>query len=59
MGDMLKYEDCGLKNIWLANGFRYEDVDGLGVCLEIDDIDGHGWNVAFAVARGKSKASMR
>ncbi|MCP5230311.1 transcriptional regulator [Accumulibacter sp.] len=40
MGDMLKYEDCGLKNIWLANGFRYEDVDGLGVCLEIDDIDG-------------------
>ncbi|RDE50537.1 MAG: transcriptional regulator [Candidatus Accumulibacter meliphilus] len=40
MSDMLKYEDCGLKNIWLASGFRYEDVDGLGPCLEIYDIDG-------------------
>jgi len=40
MSQMLKYEDCGLKNIWLANGFRYEDLDGVGRCLEIDDIDG-------------------
>ena len=40
MNQMLKYEDCGLKNIWLANGFRYEDLDGVGRCLEIDDIDG-------------------
>ncbi|WP_313953000.1 helix-turn-helix domain-containing protein [Accumulibacter sp.] len=40
MGEMLKYEDCGLKNIWLANGFSREEVEGLGPCLEIDDIDG-------------------
>jgi putative transcriptional regulator len=40
MSQMLKYEDCGLKNIWLANGFRYEDLEGVGRCLEIDDIDG-------------------
>jgi putative transcriptional regulator len=40
MSQMLKYEDCGLKNVWLANGFRYEDLDGVGRCLEIDDIDG-------------------
>ena len=40
MSDMLKYEDCGLKNIWLASGFGYEEVDGLGACLEIYDIDG-------------------
>jgi hypothetical protein len=40
MNQMLKYEDCGLKNIWLANGFRYEDLEGVGRCLEIDDIDG-------------------
>lgn len=40
MGDLLKYEDCGLKNIWLANGFSYQTLDGLGPCLEVDDIDG-------------------
>lgn len=40
MDDMLKYEDCGLKNIWLANGFRHGEIDGLGSCLEINDIDG-------------------
>ena len=37
---MLKYDDCGLRNIWLANGFRYEEVEGHGTCLEIDNIDG-------------------
>lgn len=36
---MLHYQDCGLKNVWLANGYRYEEVDGAGACLEIDHID--------------------
>lgn len=37
---MLKYDDCGLRNVWLANGYQYVDVEGVGKCLEIDDIDG-------------------
>ena len=37
---MLKYDDCGLRNIWLSNGFRYEDIEGHGRCLEIDNIEG-------------------
>lgn len=40
MDTMLNYEDCGLRNIWLANGFRYEEIEGMGACLEIDDIEG-------------------
>ena len=40
METMLKYDDCGLKNVWLANGFRYEEVEGVGRCLEIDNIEG-------------------
>jgi DNA-binding transcriptional regulator YiaG len=37
---MLKYDDCGLRNIWLANGYRYEEIEGYGRCLEIDNIGG-------------------
>ena len=37
---MLKYDDCGLHNIWLANGFRYEEIEGHGKSLEIDNIEG-------------------
>lgn len=37
---MFKYDDCGLRNIWLANGYRYEDIEGHGRCLEIDNIEG-------------------
>lgn len=37
---MLEYRDCGLKGIWLASGYRQEEVEGVGACLEIDDIDG-------------------
>lgn len=37
---MLKYDDCGLRNIWLENGFRFEEIEGHGKCLEIDDING-------------------
>ena len=36
---MLKYDDCGLRNIWLANGYRFEDIEGHGRCLEIDNIE--------------------
>ena len=37
---MLKYDDCGLRNIWLVNGYRYEEIEGHGKCLEIDNING-------------------
>lgn len=37
---MLHYTDCGLQNVWLANGYRKEIIEGIGECLEIDDIDG-------------------
>lgn len=37
---MFEYKDCGLKGVWLASGYRFEEVDGVGSCLEIDDIDG-------------------
>ena len=40
MRDILKYGACELRNIWLANGYRYEEIDGHGRCLEIDNIDG-------------------
>ena len=40
MSEMLKYDVCGLRNIWLANGFRYVEVEDVGRCLEIDNIDG-------------------
>ena len=40
MREMLKYDDCGLENVWLANGYRYEEIEGHGKCLEIDDING-------------------
>ena len=36
---MLKYDDCGLRNIWLANGYRYEKIAGHGRCLEIAHVD--------------------
>lgn len=37
---MLEYRDCGLKGVWLASGYRLEEVENVGPCLEIDDIDG-------------------
>ena len=37
---MLKYDDCGLRNVWLKNGYRYEKIKGHRKCLEIDDING-------------------
>ncbi len=37
---MLKYDDSGLRGIWLANGYRFEEIDGHGKCLEIDNING-------------------
>jgi putative transcriptional regulator len=40
---MLEYRDCGLKGVWLASGYRWETVEGVGECLEIEDVDGlHG-----------------
>lgn len=40
---MLEYRDCGIRGVWLASGYRWEQVEGVGECLEIDDVDGlHG-----------------
>ena len=36
---MLKYDDCGLRNIWLKNGYQYAVIKGHGKCLEIADIN--------------------
>lgn len=37
---MLKYDDCGLRDVWLSNGYEYVEVEGVGRCLEIADIAG-------------------
>lgn len=37
---MFEYRDCGLKDIWLASGYSWEEIEGIGPCLEIEDIDG-------------------
>lgn len=38
-GELLHYRECGLDNVWLANGWRFEDTP-LGRFLEIRDPDG-------------------
>lgn len=54
---MLKYDDCGLRNIWLANGFRYEEIDGHGKCLEIDDLDGLHRSIAHHLVNYRKRLS--
>lgn len=54
---MLKYDDCGLRNIWLANGYRYEDIDGHGRCLEIDNIEGLHRTIAHHLVNYRKRLS--
>lgn len=54
---MLEYNDCGLKGIWLASGYRFEEVEGVGRCLEIDDIDGLHRAVAHHLVHYRKRLS--
>lgn len=54
---MLEYKDCGLKGIWLASGYRFDEVEGVGRCLEIDDIDGLHRAVAHHLVHYRKRLS--
>ena len=54
---MLKYDDCGLRNIWLANGYRHEEIDGHGRCLEIDNIEGLHRTIAHHLVNYRKRLS--
>jgi DNA-binding transcriptional regulator YiaG len=54
---MLKYDDCGLRNIWLANGYRYEDIEGHGRCLEIDNIESLHRTIAHHLVNYRKRLS--
>lgn len=51
---MYRWDDMGLKNIWLANGYRFHDTPyGKGVSFE--DVDGLTRAVCLALARKPGK----
>ena len=54
---MLKYDDCGLRNIWLKNGYRYEAIKGHGKCLEITDINGLHRSIAHHLVNYRKRLS--
>jgi putative transcriptional regulator len=54
---MLKYDDCGLRNIWLKNGYRYEAIKGHGKCLEIADINGLHRTIAHHLVNYRKRLS--
>ena len=54
---MLKYDDCGLRNVWLKNGFRYEEIEGHGKCLEIADISGLHLSIAHHLVNYRKRLS--
>jgi len=54
---MLKYNDCGLRNIWLKNGYRYEVIKGHGKCLEITDINGLHNSIAHQLVNYRKRLS--
>lgn len=54
---MLKYNDCGLRNIWLKNGYQYEEIEGHGKCLEIDDINGLHRSIAHHLVNYRKRLS--
>lgn len=54
---MLKYDDCGLRNIWLKNGYRYEVIKGHGKCLEIVDIKGLHRSIAHHLVNYRKRLS--
>ena len=54
---MLKYDDCGLKNVWLKNGYRHEEIEGHGKCLEITDINGLHRSIAHHLVNYRQRLS--
>jgi len=52
---MLKYDDCGLRNVWLSNGFQYINVEGVGKCLEIKNVPALHSAIAHSLVRYKKK----
>ena len=54
---MLKYDDCGLRNIWLSNGFQYINVEGVGKCLEIKNLPALHSAIAHNQVRYKKRLS--
>lgn len=54
---MLKYDDCGLRNVWLKNGFRYEEIEGHGKCLTIADINGLHLSIAHHLVNYRTRLS--
>ncbi len=54
---MLKYDDCGLKNIWLKNGYQYKEIEGHGKCLEITDIAGLHRSIAHQLVYYRQRLS--
>lgn len=54
---MLEYDDCGLRNIWLKNGYRYEAIKGHGKCLEITDINGLHRTIAHHLVNYRQRLS--
>lgn len=55
--EMLKYNDCGLRNIWLKNGYRYEVIEGHGKCLGITDISGLHRTIAHHLVNYRKRLS--
>ncbi len=37
---MYHYQECGLNNIWLVNGYTVENIEGYGECVSISNIEG-------------------
>ncbi len=37
---MYHYQECGLNNIWLVNGYAVENIEGYGECVSISNIEG-------------------
>jgi putative transcriptional regulator len=54
---MLKYNDCGLRNIWLKNGYGYVSIPGQGKCLEIADIDGLHRSIGHSLVKFRKRLS--
>ena len=54
---MKEYSDCGLRNIWLKNGYRHESIKGHGKCLEIDDINGLHLAIAHQLVNYRKRLS--
>ena len=54
---MLKYDDCGLRNVWLSNGFQYINIEGVGKCLEIKNLPALHSAIAHNLVKYKKRLS--